>query len=73
MHLKPATMHSTSRRVCEELIRQGRVAVDGRVAQLGQKADPHRGQITVDGRPVQMKRLCYSSRQLDLHLAAICI
>jgi 23S rRNA pseudouridine2605 synthase len=44
-----------SRRACEELIRQGRVAVNGRVAQLGQKADPERERITVDGKPVQMK------------------
>lgn len=44
-----------SRRACEELIRQGRVAVDGRTAQLGQKADPDRDRITVDGEPVQMK------------------
>jgi len=45
-----------SRRACEELIRQGRVRVDGQVAQLGQKADPHRDRITLDGKPVQVKR-----------------
>lgn len=45
-----------SRRACEELIRQGRVSVNGQVAQLGQKADPDRDRITVDGRPVQPRR-----------------
>jgi pseudouridine synthase len=45
-----------SRRACEELIRQGRVAVNGQVARLGQKADPGRDRITVDGRPVRVKR-----------------
>lgn len=38
-----------SRRSCEELIRQKRVAVNGRLARLGQKADPERDQITLDG------------------------
>lgn len=45
-----------SRRACEELIRQDRVAVNGQVAQLGQKADPNRDRITMDGKPVQVKR-----------------
>jgi 23S rRNA pseudouridine2605 synthase len=45
-----------SRRACEELIRQRRVAVDGQVARLGQKADPDRDRITVDGMPVQVER-----------------
>jgi pseudouridine synthase len=45
-----------SRRACEELIRQGRVAVDGKVAQIGQKADPDRDRITVDGKPVALKQ-----------------
>jgi pseudouridine synthase len=45
-----------SRRACEELIRQGRVTVNGQVAQLGQKADPERERITVDGKPIRLKR-----------------
>ncbi len=42
-----------SRRACEELIRQGRAALNGQAARLGQRADPERDSITVDGRPVQ--------------------
>ncbi|MBU0492226.1 MAG: rRNA pseudouridine synthase [Chloroflexi bacterium] len=45
-----------SRRACEELIRQGRVIVNGQTAQLGQKADPARDRITVDGTAVQFRR-----------------
>ncbi len=41
-----------SRRACDELIRQGRVSVNGQVAQLGQKADPERDRILVDGQPL---------------------
>ncbi len=44
-----------SRRACEELIRQGRVAVNGQVARLGQKADPERDRVTLDGRPVRRR------------------
>ena len=43
-----------SRRSCEGLIRRGRVRVGGQVAELGQKADPARDTITVDGRPVRV-------------------
>jgi len=43
-----------SRRACEELIRQGRVTVNGQVAQLGQKADPDRDHIAVDGRRLHL-------------------
>ena len=38
-----------SRRACEELIRQGRVNVDDKIATLGQKVDPARQRIVVDG------------------------
>ncbi len=41
-----------SRRACEELIRQGRVEVDGKITTLGQKVDPSRQRIVVDGRPL---------------------
>jgi pseudouridine synthase len=40
-----------SRRVADELIRQGRVSVNGHAAaELGTKADPERDEIKVDGR-----------------------
>jgi 23S rRNA pseudouridine2605 synthase len=41
-----------SRRSCEDLIVAGRVRVNGQVAQLGQKADPTRDTITLDGEPL---------------------
>lgn len=41
-----------SRRKAEELIRQGRVAVNGRTAALGESADGDIDQITVDGAPI---------------------
>lgn len=41
-----------SRRACEALILQGRVTVNGRPAELGQKADPAVERIVVDGEPL---------------------
>lgn len=38
-----------SRRKAEELIAQKRVRVNGRLAEVGQKADPARDRITIDG------------------------
>jgi len=39
-----------SRRACEDFISAGRVRVNGKLAELGQKADPAVDKITVDGR-----------------------
>jgi len=39
-----------SRRASEELIREGRVTVNGATAELGSKVDPDRDQVRVDGR-----------------------
>ncbi len=41
-----------SRRQAEEMIRQKRVRINGELAYLGQKADPHVDRITVDGQPL---------------------
>jgi 23S rRNA pseudouridine2605 synthase len=49
-----------SRRACEEFITQGRVRVNGRAAQLGEKADPATDEITLDGEPLAApERLLY--------------
>lgn len=45
----------TSRRQGEEWIKEGRVSVNGETAQLGQKADPDRDEIAVDGVPISRK------------------
>ena len=41
-----------SRRSAEDLLRQGRVSVNGRPASLGDRADPTTDRIEVDGRPL---------------------
>jgi 23S rRNA pseudouridine2605 synthase len=41
-----------SRRSCEELITSGRVRVNGQIAELGQKADPAKDKVTLDGKPI---------------------
>jgi 23S rRNA pseudouridine2605 synthase len=38
-----------SRRAAEELITSGRVTVDGKVARIGQRVDPERARVEVDG------------------------
>lgn len=46
----------TSRRKAEDLIRAGRVRVDGAVATLGARVDVARHRITVDGRTIRPAR-----------------
>lgn len=41
-----------SRRQAEEFLREGRVAVNGRAAALGEQADPETDRITLDGREI---------------------
>jgi 23S rRNA pseudouridine2605 synthase len=45
-----------SRRAVEELISEGRVTVNGKVAGLGDSADPERDAIKLDGKRVQPRR-----------------
>ena len=49
-----ATAGFASRRGADALIAAGRVTLDGRVAVLGEKADPARAVIALDGRPVDV-------------------
>jgi len=48
-----------SRRSCEELIAAGRVRVNGKPAALGDKADPDRDRITLDGKDVSVEQKRY--------------
>ncbi len=48
-----------SRRAAEELIRQGRVTVNGRPARLGDKADLARDVVRVDGEPLKPPKFVY--------------
>jgi len=41
-----------SRRAAEEWLRAGRVTLNGRVARLGESADPARDAVALDGRPI---------------------
>ena len=42
-----------SRRKSEELIREGKVRVNGEVAEIGRKIDPKKDVVSVEGRKVQ--------------------
>ncbi len=49
-----------SRRAGEQVIREGRVTVNGHVtAELGTKVDPDHDRVTVDGKPVRVRRKMY--------------
>jgi 23S rRNA pseudouridine2605 synthase len=44
-----------SRRVCEDLIAEGRVTVNGAVAELGRRVDPETDRVEVDGVPLSVR------------------
>jgi pseudouridine synthase len=48
-----------SRRACEELIKTGRVRVNGKVIQIGDKADPEKDKVTLDGQPIRAEQHRY--------------
>ncbi|MEA5553527.1 pseudouridine synthase [Anabaena cylindrica UHCC 0172] len=52
-----------SRREAEEMIKQSRVQINGILAHLGQKVDPQRDTICIDGKPV-----CQSQRPSLIYL-----
>jgi 23S rRNA pseudouridine2605 synthase len=52
-----------SRRHAEEMILAGRVTLNGKPAQLGDKAEPTHDRLTVDGKPINA-----SNRPRDLYL-----
>lgn len=45
-----------SRRKAEQLIQEGKVSVNGIVAQLGDRADPLQDEILLEGKPVRVRR-----------------
>ena len=48
-----------SRRAAEDLIRQGRVSVNGKLAQVGDKADLARDEVKVDGVTLKPPQFTY--------------
>ena len=44
-----------SRRICDDLIAEGRVTVNGDVAELGRRVDPERDRVVVDGVPIGVR------------------
>jgi 23S rRNA pseudouridine2605 synthase len=49
-----------SRRHCEDLIRAGRVSIDGQIVrELGTRIDPEQQKVAVDGQPLKLERHVY--------------
>lgn len=45
-----------SRRAAEEIIKAGRISVNGRVSALGDSADPEKDEILLDGKPLPVRQ-----------------
>ncbi len=56
-----------SRRKAEEMIRDGRVTVNGEIAILGDKVDPSRDRVCLDGEPVSIRAMEEERLYLMLH------
>lgn len=52
-----------SRRACEAIIAENRVTVNGRLVKLGDKADPDKDRIAIDGRPIFRNERAISARE----------
>ncbi|MEO6988060.1 MAG: pseudouridine synthase [Aquihabitans sp.] len=44
-----------SRRVCEDLIAEGRITVNGEVAELGRRVEPDQDMVEIDGAPIGVR------------------
>ena len=59
-----------SRRKSEELIEQGKVKVNGNKASIGDKINPKKDTVTVNGKKLSSRKtsliLCFTSREASL-------
>lgn len=53
-----------SRRGVEEMIREGRITINGKIADLGDKVDPERDAVKLDGRRIEVSRVAPRSYYL---------
>lgn len=49
----------SSRRKCEELIRAGRIKVNGKVVKIGASADPNKDEISIDEKQIILEKKVY--------------
>ncbi|MRR13998.1 rRNA pseudouridine synthase [archaeon] len=54
-----ASTGDVSRRKADELLREGRVSINGRQACLGDTIDPHHDEVTIDGTVIRPQKTLY--------------